>query len=201
MARKDAKKKKRRVTSGPMEHSDSNGATYLTCVEHVWPAAERARRLSGCLATSDPHDRAHLKRDGAGFLMPAAKDGIPFRMAARPRAYPEDQCVRRIMSVASEAVVNGVLAWERRVICVDHIGIDSMFDQWWEKYLGLIAAGIPMAGLRQNDQGEDAFRRQLYLPPDQRLRDVLHQRTVQSGMTERELALEQEASRMLGEEP
>lgn len=71
--------------TSPFLDGDANARTVLTCVGD-------GRRL---IPTRDPYDRAHLERDGAGYLLPAA---VETRTGPRPargkaRMYTRDQMV------------------------------------------------------------------------------------------------------------
>lgn len=146
----------------------------------------------GLVASGDAHDRAHGQRDYTGqYLVPAAKDGRLVKgVASRARLYHKSQVWRKIVS--HQGVVVEVIP----------MGMDSSFDGWWEMYRELSAAGIPLGGIRYSHQEVDVFRRDLYMPLDvkeraaRRVRDALHQRTVQE-LSKEELELERKASAIL----
>lgn len=167
--------------SGPMLYSDDNDREILTCVV--------PRQRMACLPTTDPHDRAHRQRDAMGHLVPSAKRGAAVRgVVAKPRRYHLSQLVGwRFEPVDGRLCVKG------------GVGVDSSFDGWWETYRELVAAGVPLGGMRFSRMEEDAARADLYMPADMDLRDRLEPLTRQSGMTAEEIRLEREASRMIGE--
>lgn len=114
--------KGRKKRSGPTAHADDNARVVLTGA----PPA-------GCVETQDPHDRAHLARDGLGMLIPAAVERATRpdpSVPSRARMYHPSQIV--------------VLVARRGAVVV---GIDSAFDAAAERASRLEAQGVPMGWL------------------------------------------------------
>lgn len=164
------------------------------------PAAKKTKRYAHCgdnakiiltgapraatRETADLFDAAHEAYDGFGMLLPAARtmpDGravpTPGLRAARRRYHPS-QLVGRPGA---------------------EVGIDSAFDAWSRAVAALAAQGVKLSGgwdgggMIEKVLGAGRGRAR----DDIRLRDILHQRTRQRGLTADEARLERLASIML----
>lgn len=144
----------------------ANEAVHLTCGGHA-----------EAVPTRDPFDMAHGVRDGFGMLVPAAirREGhiVLNRLVrhARPRRYHPSQMTS------------------------SGVGVDSMFDAWWESVKRLAYAGVLTTAHADHARALEAAESSAR-SAGIRLRDILHQRTRQD-LTPEETAAEREASRIL----
>lgn len=174
--RKEKRRKKQEERAGPYSHSADNAKLVLTgCVAKT------------AIPTRDPFDRAHLTPDGMGMLLPAglrSDDGRPDRVnplvAGRPRRYHQSQCVA--VKVNETGHLTGV-------------GMDSMWDGWWERVGELHAAGITVMG-RGPSQAEVLYDLNERAGDRMRLRDILHPKVHQK-VTREQRALEKAANRLI----
>lgn len=134
--------------------------------------------------TADIFDAAHEAYDGFGMLLPAAWTPVP---GASPRPTPGLRATRRRYHPSQLVGPRGhEVAW------------DSAYDAWSTASGRLAAQGIRLDG---GWDGGRMIERVLGRPvqrgrDDMRLRDILHQRTVQA-LTPEERRLERAASRLL----